>query len=1794
MAKQLKIRGGILSAPTGLYDNSELKITHRATVRVEAARGAWTEPETVEINDQDVVILELEGGLNLWIRGDDFQREFSPQAKRGAMPEVWELSPDLLVGSPARGVGKWLLKALEVLGVDLAGNTAREIAKRVENRLGRAPGLYACPLAGEYTVQDLPAALPTARPLLVFIHGTASSTLGSFGQLWHNPPALETLARTYGATAYAFEHRSLTDSPIRNARDLVNALPEGARLHLVTHSRGGLVGELLCRGQCGNGRDPFTEAERRLFQEWGDDLKDLEILNEVLKAKHIQVERFVRVACPARGTTLASGRLDRWLSVVVSLVGQIPGLTSNPLYEVLTEFVLAVTKEHTDPKSLPGLHAMMPDSPLIRVLNLTDVMVDADLSVISGDIDAQGVWATLKLLIPDLFYGGDHDLVVNTGSMYGGAKRKLGGARFFLDEGSQVSHFRYFGNAWTAQRLLDGLTRPQNSQAGFDPIEKAHHEAPARTARGPAGPRPVVFLLPDVMGSHLAMGGVRIWLNLLDLAAGGLKQLEIDAAGVEPQTLVGIYRDLADYLSDTHRVITFPYDWRQSVREAAKHLAEAVKAELGAQQRANQPVHLLAHGMGGLVAQAMIAGHPLVWRQICDHTGGRLIMLGTPTRGDYETVRRLVGQAVVLKQLALLDIAHDSKALLNIITRYPGVLELLPQDDQWDFFNPATWHELQTQDPRGNWVLPEPERLRAAAESRRALKASPIDSARTIYVAGCSSATPCGLRIAEDEDKDGRYQYIEFLATARGDGQVLWDTGIPEGIRPYYLEVEHGELVRHKPAFPALLELLQTGQTTYLKTQPPTPDRAAPGRGASDRDMPESFPLPQEKVPMLPDEDDLAAAALGARRRYARRKAPVREVKVSITHGNLGYARHPVAVGHYYGDTIVGAEAHLDRALQGRLRRHQQLGLYPGLLNSTEVFLDPDPLCKPGGAIVVGLGRVGDLSPGSLAASFARAALTYALAMAEHPDGHSQTADVSRTARISSLLIGTGAGGFSVEESVNAILRGVVKANTLLQETGYDRQITLDELEFIELWQDMAIQTGHALEQIENDPELQGYFNCDPKVRQGTGGLRRVQWQDDPAWWHRLQILADEQGALRFCTLTDRARVEVSLLPTQRALVDQFIEHAVTTTDSSEETARTLFELLVPNRIKEQAPNRHSLVLILNESSARYPWEMLEDRWGDSIQPLAVQAGVIRQLETQAFRERVQMTTDKTAYVVGDPLSNFAPLPGAEAEATQVADQLTQQGFKVERQIRAKPQTIVTTLHARAYRLLHLAGHGVHEEVLEGAKKLACELCNQPLTQKPTKVSGMVIGDNIFLTPADIEQMRQVPELVFINCCHLGRTDSSASDTRRDRHKLAANVATQFVRMGVKAVVAAGWAVDDAAAQTFAGKFYEALLQGQPFGEAARLARSESYRRHPGINTWGAYQCYGDPDYQLESNREKLDTKGAESGIEWKGRLFVSLAELAVELENLAAQAKTADDQETQALKDRLDQILRWAEGTEPAWLKRAEVAAALGLGFGELGEFEKATTHLDTALRTNQALLSIRAVEQRANFKSRWALELVRSGHKVKDKVNPAKLIEEAIDELKALNGLAPTAERWSLLGGAHKRYAWTAKDKRSRIKALKDMAANYHEAHRYQDRQGKLDTYPLFNWLAAGILLQSYDEPDPFLPAGLEDWCSKAEASARQNEAQDPNFWNSVVQPQCDLIRALAGHTLDAHKAAIITGYRRAKRRGASRREFQSVLDHLAFLAEMMAGAGRTKAIQRQAEILREISDRLTGFER
>jgi pimeloyl-ACP methyl ester carboxylesterase len=1726
------------------------------TYHIQSARAADAKPLTLEAADDDVVAIELEGGIRLWTSVKQLRQDFPAATARGKKSQECVVPASLLIGTPSRGfAGFWLLKTLQVMKVDVPGEAAHLVAEKVENLLRDGPGLYRCE-RDQFALEPVshPETLSGSKPLLLFIHGTASSTEGSFGGLWEPQQAAvkKGLLQPYDRNVLAFEHRTLSQSPAQNALEIVQLLPQGARLHLITHSRGGLVGELLCRGRMDGGRKPFDDVDLELFRRPGreSDLKAFRNLNRALAAKQIRVERFVRVACPARGTTLASGRLDRYFSVFINLLEQIPGLKGNPVYDVVTELLLTVIKKRTDPKDLPGLEAMMPESPLIALLNRPGVKTDADLRVVAGDIEGAGIWEKLKVLATDLFYLDDHDLVVNTVAMFGGTER-VSGSGFFFCRGPEVNHFSYFRNSASAQKVVDGVTRREGEGDGFTPFSVEEAKEEGRVYRGMAErPRPVVFILPGIMGSHLAIKNDRVWINLVDLAVGGLSKLKDDAPGVQPEALVAsAYSGLIQYLSQTHKVVPFPYDWRRSIREEARRLAQAIAAELDEVEENGQPVRIVAHSMGGLLARTMVLERPDVWKRICQHSGGRLLMLGTPNGGSFVIPRLLLGRERLMRQLALLDLRHSQRQLLDIVSRYPGLLEMLPSAGDYEFFSDKKWQELFKADgrPKDTWVVPGSKQLSAARDLRKELDASPVETGRMLYVAGSASATP--VEVSIDASVLGS-QRIAFLASPQGDGRVSWASGILPGLKAWYIPAEHGDLADYQPAYAGFLDLLQSGDTTRLSATPPAL-----------RGVPDRFPLPAEEAVLYPDQTDVTAAALGSRRRISKPKTK-HQVHVTVTHGNLGYARYVVALGHYEGDTIISAEDHLDRVLEGRLRNRLQLGIYPGAEGTSEIFLNPNG--KPSGALIIGLGQVGKLTPGSLTKTLTRGILSYA---ATRVEAQPTKGGASQPANLSTLLIGTGAGGISLEDSVVSVLKAVDLACMTLQKSGRSSGISIDHLEFVELYEDRAIQAGRALQIATADPALRERFVIDPYVVRVPGGRRRATYQESPGWWQRMQISEENNGSLRFTALTERARAEVSLQPTQRALVDQFVEQAVGKTDADDQVAVTLFNLLVPNSLKDHAPDRRDLVLVLDEGAARYPWELMQERPSkrgetsgvsdSAVRPLAVQAGLIRQLSTDTFRENVRATSSQNVLVIGDPKSEFPELPQAESEAREVAQTLRGRGYSVTEVVRETSDIVLNALYARDYRVLHLAGHGVYE-----------------YGESARKITGMVLGDNTFLTPVEINQMRVVPDLVFINCCYLGRTEDQTSALRRNRSSLAANISTQLIRMGVRAVIAAGWAVNDEAAETFATQFYNALFEGQPFGKAVQQARCVTYENHPTVNTWGAYQCYGDHDFTLAQG-ERPVTEGG-------GPKYSTPVELLVELENIAEDAATASSARVKQLRKRLDDIMK----TIPQkWLGSGDVRAFLGRAFGEIDCFEEAIEHYRAATVAEKAQYPVRALEQLSNLQVRWA---ARSGTK-----GAGRIIKEAKRRLVTLNSLGETAERMSLLGSACKRQSMIEHNSAGKRRALQEMGRYYQRALDISlERAGVSDPYYSLNTLVVQVLSHALDRRIQ-LPADLQGQLEGFESAANRKNESEPNFWSEIVPAECLLVRSLAAGSLDKNQAEIVSRYQRAQTRGASSREFRSVLEHLDFLLSILESLSKKQQHARQIKALEVIRDRLAAGE-
>ena len=1765
-------RDDVLSdIPVDRVLGEKIKVKPLETVRVAGAR-AGEQVILEDVPGDSVAELEFEDGLRLWLSVEQMQEDLAGHGIRGGVagelvvPGIWPAA------SRSRGAGAWVVKGMRLLDVDLAGMGAQALAAYLEGQLEPGPGLFHCPDPnGLVDRVGGPSQIKSSDPLLVLVHGTASRTEGSFGGLAEKgrEDVWRRISKAYGGRVYGFEHKTLTKSPIENARELASLLPNRSEIHLVSHSRGGLVGELLCQGARITDGDLFDDDDLRLFDDHGDHAeisrRELAALAEVLRSKQFRIGRFVRVACPARGTTLASRRLDRYLSIILNAIGLIPPLKASQTFDFVKTLLLAVAKERIDPTELPGLEAQMPTSPLVRMLNRPDKTVDADLSVIAGDLDGRGVWGRLKTFATDLFYREDHDLVVNTSAMYGGARRPDGRGRFFFDEGDQVNHFSYFRNKSSIGQLEKALMETGDDAGAFRPIALSApvREVARRSFRGTdSEPRPVVFVLPGIMGTHLKVGDDRVWADPLGLALGGLRRLRINATDVEPDALMArAFLDLIEFLEQGgHEAIPFPYDWRLSILEESRRLGDAISAKLVETESSKVPVRIIAHSMGGIVARAMIAQQPSVWEALTARPGSRLLMLGTPNGGSYVIPRAVLGREKIVRQLALLDLRHHRRKVIEIVSRFKGLLELLPVDGNQDFFKLDIWKTLQSHD-NGRWVRPKQDDLREAGRLREVLDASPIDPDRMMYVAGQAPSTPVSVEIEDGE--------VVFRGTPEGDGRVPWRSGPLASVPTWYMYgVKHGDLAAHRRSFRAIDDLLREGHTDRLPTRPPTV------RGAG-----ETFVLsesdPDQAVDVFPDRVELEAAAIGTEPAIVE-KAEEPPIRVQVAHGDLAFALSPVAVGHYQGDPIVSAEKVLDHQLGGRLASRHQLDQYPGPTGTYEIVLDPDPDAKPGGAIVIGLGEIGRLTRGALSSSFANAALGYAIQSAEDPnrkdDGHLEIEMVS-------LLIGSSEAGISIDDSIEAMLNGVSLANRKLGEVKeYAGRVRISGLSIVELFEDTAVEALRTVRRLAKNSTRP--IVVAQQLRLLDGGRRRIFVRPDTDWWLPLVIQADvrpgeetsaaEIAPLKFTVIGDRARSEVTSTDIDRRLVDGMIESAMKTQRSDPKAGQTLFELLVPNELKHFAAEQRDLVLVVDDQAARYPWELLIDRFGGT-DALSLRSGMIRRLTTSQYRAQVITPTDRRALVIGDPPSDLPPLTGAQDEARAVEAMLSEGGFATVSEIRPTPTsqktmtaTILNALMTHDYRVVHLAGHGAY-------------------TREDSSRTGMIIGENRYLTPSVINQMRRVPELVFVNCCHLGYVDDAQEGLEEPRpfNKIAANFGAQLIRMGVRAVVAAGWPVDDLAAQMFAHEFYGAMLRGESFGDAVLQARqktADEYGRDEegrlrGSNTWGAYQCYGDQSYRMV----KRTTSGGKPPDDSQFP-FVAQSELIVELETIVSTAKASagDDPERQR------SLLSWVtfldnhRGFPAGWRNDASVACAFGRAYAELVDFDRGIGHYRRALKLENGAVQLADVEKLGNME-------VRQG----EKKGSIQQVKQGIARLSNLLRLGTTSERLSLFGSGNKRLA-KIQNGDARIKAIKIMTKAYKKAYELElETTGEVSTYPLLNYVAGRVLVP--DEGDNM--ADVLSLLDSAERVATERLQRKPDFWNAIIPADVALVRHLTeGNLSDKAKRDEVVGkYLAGRQRASSPRQFNSVLDQVDFLIAVRSEPTLTKGSSERAKRARADSEAL-----
>ena len=1807
----------------------------RASVRVGAQRGSGDVVRVTARPGEDVVVLTIANGPTLVLHPEDARDLMRAQSGAGTRSAVAASASDEVVVTPQLGwpglestatrgasrgwLGQAVLSAFDVvtgLFMDPAVNLASAaITKKVDGAV--EAGLYelsAAPLPkslkGSGLKRDAVPAAADGGPLLVLVHGTFVDTVSTFGKLWDlHPQTVQNLFRHYAGRVYALDHPTMGESPIANALTLVRALPAGARLHLLTHSRGGLVAEVLARA-CGGG--VLAPEELELFADPGytQHRNDLKALVSLAQVKGLKVERVVRVACPARGTTLASKRFDAYLSVLQWAL-QLAGV---PVAPQLVDFLHEVARRRAGPAELPGIEAMMPESAVVAWLNRSEQDLPGELRVVAGDLQGDSIGSWVKTLLSDAFYWTDNDLVVQTRSMYGGAPRTAGaagtGASFLLDRGGKVTHFNYFANDSTvsaiASALLDAV--PDDFKAigplSWDGKDSGGTRAAKAVARSRGGPganpadRPAVFVLPGILGSNLKLDGKRIWLGFRFV--NGLKRLAWDpatASRVKPDGPIGsTYDDLIERLADSHEVVAFAYDWRRPIEDEARRLAQEVDSALLARRASGQPVRLIAHSMGGLVARAMQLEAPDTWKRLMAHDGARLLMLGTPNGGSWAPMQTLSGDDTFGNALVAFGSLLDNGGARKMMAAMPGFIQLqaglldpalgLDKDSTWQKLadddlarmrDRSIWHSEGAQRSVYEWGSPPQAVLDQAVALRRRLDAQVStlgrDAQKILLVVGHASFTPAGIVI----DNDG-FSYLD--TPDDGDGRVTLASALLPGVRTWKVNAEHGKLPDVSSAFAAYIELLTTGQTNQLESFD-TGARSARSTGGASVSTGAAPVLGLALVRSRPSRGMLASQppssqanvfGLGREGLVNGKPAPgqTSALNVVVLNADLKFVPQPLLIGHYRSMRLTGTEDVIDRLVDNAMSRALNAGLYPDATGSHQIFgnhrnnpANPLEMARPMAAVVVGLGEEGKLRVANLAYTVRQAVLAYAQRLSEREGGSPAQFEMAAT------LIGSGGTGITAGSAARAIAQGALEANQKLQGNGWPQ---LSQLTLVELYLERAVEAWRALQLQEIAAPSR--LKLIGKVQFGPGAMRRSLDSSYRGaaydFISALQVPGDNplMPCIAYKLDTKRARTEVRAQHAQGTLLRELVAKASNDANTDPDIGRTLFNLLIPVEMEPFLGGTSEMVIELEPQTAGIPWELLDtnpDAHSDDKRPWAIRSKLIRKLQLEEFRTQlIDASPDDNVLVIGEPMCDsklYPPLPGARREAIAVAEQLTTPGSgiaaaKVTQLVdQNNAQTIINELFKRPYRVVHVAGHGEF-----GAN------------------GGVVLsGDNTYLGANEVNAMRTVPELVFLNCCHLAGVDAVTTLKPYDRARFAANIAEALIRVGVRCVIAAGWAVEDEAAKQFATSFYASLLGGARFIEAVGVARTAAWNANRQGNTWAAYQCYGDPEWSWRREGADAQRPAPGPGDEFSG--MASPVSLALALETLAIQSQYSGVKPQRQLDK-----LRYLESEfARLWGGMGAVAEGFGLAYAGANEVDKAIEWYRAAIDAEDGSASFKAAEQLGNL-------LVRRGERQADAAAGRRDIQEGIAKLERLAAVKPTLECESLLGSAYKRLTmleWRAGRKDKAKAALKEAVRHYGVAEAIAAMQGADNLYyPAKNGISAELRAAFLNKR---LPDLADDRIKAAADSLSKAAAEKPDFWSVVGQTELMLLAALAKGQLASAVPALKTALHALKARVPAPQMWDSVYNEGLFTLEpyiAMASPVEKHAAQSLLETLKALA--------
>ncbi len=1614
------------------------------TVEISNTRANST-PVAISFEDDDIIALRFEDGSE-WIGyPDDVKDIYGEVATRSDGVFIFNAHLNDQNSTTRGGIKSALVKVLNIFRPKVipvaAKYTAKRLAEGYDKKTVPVPGIYN--VSDSFTIEPWDAPSEVSKKYLVLIHGTLSTTRDAFGELnANNNSTWDQIFSLYKNRTIALEHWTLSESPIANAIDFLKACPDEFEFDIVSHSRGGLIADIISKCDHRNKIRGFSQEELEMIETEDQVSYDLMLtLNKLIEDKKLTIGKVIRVAAPSSGTTILSRRVDHFFNLMLNGIGLAFGI-KNPIYDVVKSFLLEVIAQKADPEAMPGLNSMMPESTFQKVFNYTENRVVGELYTISGDAEIGSLSLdSIYVILANLFYRVPNDLVVDTDRMLHGVPR-VSGTRDYLSKDSDTNHFNYFSNKNTCDVILQALmATPEQPALDYNPIliseenrgvllsplsfKKVHYPI-----EDISGDRTIIILIPGIMGSTLSKGNKEQWVDFPSMNMGGIPtNLHIHSDNVVADGVIkNYYDDCVKHLKKEYDVITFPFDWRESLSIAATELQALLGNVL--RNHAGNDVHIVAHSMGGLVVRQLMMDHGAFWKKFKATSNTKYIMLGTPWLGSYLIMEVLTGHGGKVKQLAAIDFKHNRKDLLEVFWKYPGVFELLPLNTNpaRDFATVAFWSNIKK--AANIKRMPSPSSKKTSLNNFKTYRNNVLkfinqikteDFKDVYYICGAADQTVNSYVLKKRHFS--KHKKLVYWATSRGDGSVTWETGIPKALNTknlYYSRTTHGELANEAYIFEGISDLLSKGTTDKLLTNEPI------SRGVEIKSEAYEYAVPPHDI------NKAMGVLFNAQKPVV---TDVEEINVEIINGDLTVSNYPVMVGHFFNDLIFSAEKALDRALDERLSQRHAIGYYPGKIGESEVFFNLNT--NPKGAIICGLGKTNELTIYLLSKTVEMATLKYAMFMR---DNYTLSRAKKYANGISFILIGIGYGNLSINDSVKGILLGVSKANSYIKSKGEGLKL-IKNIEFVNYYESIASQAYWSISRI-GDSDKRIVIKLKKGITRKSGSKKKVAFINDGySSWQRLDvsgILGNSEKELNtvvgfsYNSSNGYARVEREAVHVALKQVDTLLKQIIEIQRFDFKLSKTLFELLIPNNFKNIIRNQNNLVLKLDKDAAKIPWELFHDFTSDET-PAAVSSGLIRQLLTDDSEQFTETAVSNiNVLVIGDPDydGSLPQLPAAEEEGKRVASVLRNQNYNTKALVtKNKPHEIMLDLFSEKYKILHFSGHGLY-------------------TPEEGKV-GIVIGDGLYIDPPMLKQLGYVPEFVFINCCLSGKIGATDNPYRRDRYKFAANVGTQLIEMGVKAIVVAGWEVDDAAAKTFSDTFYDNMLEGYEFGRAVQLARQKCYDTHPNTNTWGAYQCYGNQFYKF-NDRQKKEKHNYD---------YVIVSQIYTDLENLFSSIRYKKRDEKEIIK-KLKDILKNAD---IANLTDATIIEKEALIYDEIGMSKIAVQKFEELFESIDGDFSMKALEQYCINKTYY--EITKDSH------------DAILKRIENLLLIGKNPSRLNIVGNAFKHATVHVKGKKKQEYLISSYQKYKTSIENNQKRKG--DYYDaLSNIIYVGHLLEKEKE--------------------------------------------------------------------------------------------------------------------